>query len=63
MTNDLLNIEIMKIRETFEYEVDTDNIEEVFTINNYVQCVDDMPCPFWDGMKSPYVICHNLEIL
>ena len=53
----------MKIRETFEYEVDTDNIEEVFTINSYVKCVDNMPCPFWDGMKSPYVICHNLEIL
>ena len=53
----------MKIRETFEYEVDTDNIEEVFTINSYVQCVDDMPCPFRDGMKSPHIICHNLEIL
>ena len=38
-------------------------IEEVFTINNYVKYVDDMLCPLWDGMKSPYIICHNLEIL
>lgn len=53
----------MKIKEMFEYEVDTDNVEEVFTINDYVKYVNDMPCPFWDGMKSPYIICHNLEIL
>jgi len=53
----------MKIRETFEYEVDTDNMEEVFTIENYIDCVDDMCCPFWDGYHAPQIISKNLEII
>jgi hypothetical protein len=53
----------MKIREVFEYEVDTDNLEEVFTIKDYVHCVDDMTCPFWDGYIVPDSISHNLEII
>jgi hypothetical protein len=53
----------MIVKETFEYEVDTDNIEEVFTIGRYVDCVDDMTCPFWDGMIAPDIINHNLEII
>ena len=53
----------MIVRETFEYEVDTDDIEEVFTISSYVQCVDDMTSPFWDGMIAPDIINHNLEII
>ena len=53
----------MKIREVFEYEVDTDDIKEVFTIKDYVECVDDMTCPFWDGYKIGESICHRLEIL
>ena len=59
----MLSIEIMKIREVFEYEVDTDNLEEVFTIKDYVHCVDDMTCPFWDGYIVPDSISHNLEII
>ena len=53
----------MKIRETFEYEVDTDDMEEVFTIKDYIDCVDDMCCPFWDGYKPPQIISKNLEII
>jgi hypothetical protein len=60
----------MKIRETFEYEVvdeetgeDIKNIEDVFTIKDYVDCVDDMCCPFWDGMIKPNIIKHDLEII
>lgn len=53
----------MKIREVFEYEVDTDNLEEVFTLEDYRQCVDDMTYPFWDGMENPYNVKHSLEII
>lgn len=53
----------MKIRETFEYEVDTENIDDVFTIKDYVDCVDDMPCPFWDGYHSINITKRNIEIL
>jgi hypothetical protein len=53
----------MKIREVFEYEVDTDDMNEVFTIKDYVECVDDMTCPFWDGMIAPDIINHDLEII
>lgn len=53
----------MKIRETFEYEVETDNIEDVFTIDNYIDCVDDMCCPFWDGYAKPYITHKNLEVI
>ena len=53
----------MKIRETFEYEVDTENIEDVFTIKDYVDCVDDMSCPFWDGYPSINITKRNIEIL
>lgn len=53
----------MKIREVFEYEVDTDNFDEVFTIYNYVDCVDDMCTPFWDGYKHPEIKNHTCVIL
>ena len=53
----------MKIKETFWYEVDTDDINEVFKIKDYVECVDDMPCPFWDGYVSPQIVDSKLEIL
>lgn len=53
----------MKIRETFEYEVDTDNIKEVFKIKDYIDCVDDMCCPFWDGYIKPEIINKKIEIL
>ena len=35
----------MKIREVFEYEVETDDINQVFKINDYVNCVNDMILP------------------
>lgn len=60
----------MKVRETFEYEVynnetgeDIENLENVFRIKDYVECVDDMCCPFWDGMIKPDIIKHDLEII
>ena len=49
----------MKIREVFEYEVDTDDVNEVFFIKNYVDCVDDMCTPFWDGYKHPDIKKHT----
>ena len=60
----------MKIREIFEYEVideetgeDIKNLEDVFKIKDYVECVDDMCCPFWDGYAKPYITHKNLEII
>ena len=53
----------MKIREVFEYEVETDDINKVFTVNNYVKCVDDMSCPFWDGYYHPNITDHKFEII
>lgn len=53
----------MKIREVFEYEVETDNFDDVFRIKDYVDCVDDMPCPFWDGCCPPNITSHTLEII
>ena len=53
----------MKIKETFWYEVDTDDINEVFKIKDYVDCVDDMTCPFWDGYAAPQIVDSKLEIL
>lgn len=60
----------MKIREVFEYEVldpetgeDIENLEDVFKIKDYVDCVDDMCCPFWDGMIRPDIKEHKLEII
>lgn len=53
----------MKIREVFEYEVETDDINKVFTINNYVNCVGDMTTPFWDGYCPPDIIDHKFEII
>lgn len=60
----------MKVREIFEYEVvdeetgeDIKSLDNVFRIKDYVDCVDDMCCPFWDGMIKPNIIKHNLEII
>ena len=54
----------MKIRETFEYKVeDCNDINEVFRIKDYIDCVDDMPCPFWDGEKVGKIYYSNLEII
>jgi hypothetical protein len=53
----------MKIREVFEYEVEASTIDDVFTIKDYVHCVDDMTTPFWDGYIVPDSISHNLEII
>lgn len=53
----------MKIRETFEYEVETDDINQVFKISDYVNCVDDMTCPFWDGYCPPSITDHKFEII
>lgn len=54
----------MKIKETFIYEVeDCNDINEVFTIQDYIDCVDDMPCPFWDGQYVGTIIDSDLEIL
>lgn len=59
----------MKVIETFEYEVvdketgeDIKSLDNVFRIKDYVDCVDDMCCPFWDGMIKPNIIKHHLEI-
>ena len=53
----------MKIRETFEYEVYPENMNDVFTIKDYINCVDDMPCPFWDGYEKPYITNRKIEII
>jgi len=60
----------MKIREIFEYEVrneetgeDIKDLQNVFRIKDYVECVDDMCCPFWDGMIKPDILVHKLEII
>jgi len=53
----------MKIRETFEYEVDASNLNEVFKIKDYVDCVDDMPCPFWDGYPRIEITDFKLEVI
>lgn len=49
----------MKIREVFEYEVDTDDVNEIFFIKDYVDCVDDMCTPFWDGYANPHITNHS----
>jgi len=60
----------MKVREIFEYELrdeetgeDITTLEDVFKIEDYVDCVDDMCCPFWDGYIKPNIISHKLEII
>ena len=54
----------MKIRETFEYEVDASDLNNVFTVSDYVTCVDDMSCPFWDRYEHPYEFTkRELEVL
>ena len=53
----------MKIREVIEYEVETDNMDEVFRIKDYIDCVDDMCCPFWDGYIKPNIINHKIEAI
>ena len=60
----------MKVREIFEYELrdeetgeSIDSLENVFKIEDYVDCVDDMCCPFWDGMIKPDIYNHKLEII
>lgn len=60
----------MKVREIFEYEIrdeetgeDITSLDNVFTIENYVDCVDDMCCPFWDGYIKPDIYDHKIEII
>ena len=60
----------MKVREIFEYELrdeetgeDITSLEDVFKIEDYVDCVDDMCCPFWDGYIKPDIYDHKLEII
>ena len=60
----------MKVREIFEYEIRDDetgkeitSLMNVFRIKDYVDCVDDMCCPFWDGMIKPNILSHKLEII
>lgn len=60
----------MKVREIFEYELRDDetgkeitSLMNVFRIKDYVDCVDDMCCPFWDGMIKPNILSHKLEII
>jgi hypothetical protein len=61
----------MKVREIFEYELYNDETgeditsleENVFIIKDYIECVDDMCCPFWDGFIKPDIYNHKLEII
>lgn len=60
----------MKVREIFEYEIrneetseDINSLDNVFTIKDYVDCVNDMSCPFWDGKIPPDIFNHKLEII
>ena len=54
----------MKIRETFEYEVeDCNDVNEIFKIKDYIECVDDMTCPFWDGMKVGNIYASEFRVL
>lgn len=56
----------IKIRETFEYTVevkDDKDKENIFMIKDYVDCVDDMCCPFWDGYIPPEITKRDFEIV
>ena len=54
----------MTIKETFIYTVeDCNDINEVFKIKDYIDCVDGMTCPFWDGEKVGDIFFSDLEIL
>ena len=56
----------LKIKETFEYEVEIENDEDkenIFSIQNYIDCVDDMCCPFWDGYIHPEIYNKEFKIL
>lgn len=60
----------MKVREIFEYELrdeetgeSINTLDDVFRIKDYVDCVDDMCCPFWDGYIKPDIYNHTIEIL
>lgn len=53
----------MKIREVFEYEVDASDLNEVFKIKDYIDCVDDMSCPFYDGYPAIEITKRELEVL
>lgn len=52
----------MKIREIFEYDVEANDIEDVMTIQDLLQCVEDMPCPFDDGYPPRENMSHNIFI-
>ena len=54
----------MKIREIFEYEVNTSDLNDVFTVSDYIDCTDDMSCPFWDGhIHAENFTKRELEVL
>ena len=50
----------VKFKETFEYVIefpddynDTQIRKNLWCIEDTVDCVNDMPCPFWDGFPQP----------
>ena len=50
----------IKCIETFEYELelldglnDTQILKQIWRIRDTVDCVADMPTPFWDGYPCP----------
>jgi len=53
----------MKIKEVFEYEVNASDLDDAFTIADYVDCVDGMTTPFWDGYAAPENVIRSLEII
>lgn len=57
---------MIRVRETFEYDLDVDSLntdKDIFTINDYVDCVDGMICPFWDGYVSPENLSREIEVI
>ena len=54
----------MKIKETFIYEVeDCNDINEVFTIQDYIDCVDVITTPIREEQYVGTIIDSDLEIL
>lgn len=51
----------MKIKEIFEYEVDTNNKHDIFTIYDIVECVSSMSCPFDDGYPPRENLKRTIE--
>jgi len=57
----------IRIKETFEYDIelpdnlnDTQIIKKIWRIRDTLDCVADMPTPFWDGYPCPEMISESM---